>query len=336
MAAALLAVSLLTPSLAGSALYKPPRGKIWGGVSDRGNVSDFRRFQNAINQHPAIMETFHPWGNKPGPADQRWTTTRTRPMLHISTAEGGGPERISPRQIVRGQGDDYLIVLNRYFGGKSKRIGYVRPFGEMNGYHNPYCAFSASGNPRSGHSTSTFKQAWRRIYIIVKGGGTRRQINNRLRSHNMPGVRHQSEPLPSYFGKAPVAFVWTPQLRSEPNVKGNAASKYWPGKQWVDWIGTDIYSNSASFRLLNSFWNRWHNKTHRPFTLAEYAVALRDNPEFIKSLFKWTRSHAKMIVYYQGYSDSDPYSPYKYPNSLRVTGRLWRNGPYPSFTPENR
>ena len=40
-----------------------------------------------------------------------------RLMLHISTQDGyGTPERVTPRGIARGQGDAYLLRLNRRLG----------------------------------------------------------------------------------------------------------------------------------------------------------------------------------------------------------------------------
>ena len=74
-------------------------------------------------------------------------------MLSLSTAPGGGPERISPRQIAKGKGDHYLVRLNQSIA-ESKQVVYIRLFPEMNGSWNPYCAYNADGTTKGkSHST---------------------------------------------------------------------------------------------------------------------------------------------------------------------------------------
>ena len=337
------AVSLVAPGLAASDVYTPPTKQIWTGVSDTGNIADYNNFVSAVGKHEPIMETFKSWGSRLGSADNRWDAAKVRPMLHISTAEGGQPEKISPGQIANGEGDDYLIRLNADFGG-GQRIAYIRPFGEMNGSHNPYCAFNANGSKRdSNHSTTQFKRAWKRIVIIVRGGGRRSEIDARLAAQGLPPLNPQDgtpppPPLPGesepYFMQAPVSFVWTPQLRNEPNVKGNRPSAYWPGGQWVDWTGTDIFSNSADFKMLDAFYKK--QRRHKPFVIGEWAVALSDNAGFVKNLMGWAKGHGavRMVVYYQGFA-GDAYRPYHYPKAVSQLRKQLRPSRFPAFTPEN-
>ena len=298
LAALVCAASMLAPALAGSAVYKASKKQVWTGVSDTGQLADYNSFVSAVGKHQPVMQTFHSWDNGLLAADKRWSAAKVRPMLHISTAEGGQPEEISPGQIAEGKGDDYLIKLNKYFGGNAKRIAYIRPFGEMNGFHNPYSAYNRNGSRRdSNHSTTQLKRAWKRIVIIVKGGGRLYEINSRLARQGLPPVQPVlgGETLPEpltgetepYFTPAPVSFVWTPQMRSDPNVKGNQPSKYWPGKRWVDWTGTDIFSNSGSFAVLNAFYKKYRHR--KPFVIGEWSVALSDNARFVRSLMGWVK-----------------------------------------------
>ena len=65
-----------------------------------------------------------------------------RLMLHISTAQSYGVrEVISPRGIARGQGDAYLLSLNRRIDEAGEPV-YVRLMAEMNQTNNAYCAFN--------------------------------------------------------------------------------------------------------------------------------------------------------------------------------------------------
>ena len=68
-------------------------------------------------------------------------------MLHISTQDGyGTPERVTPRGIARGQGDDYLLRLNRRLA--ERRPVYIRFLAEMNQTNNGYSAFDRNGRSR--------------------------------------------------------------------------------------------------------------------------------------------------------------------------------------------
>ena len=95
-------------------------------------------------------------------------------MLHITTADNGdGHEMITPRGIATGGGDDYLIRLNKLFWAKEMRA-YIRPLGEPNRCLNVYASYDCAGKPRdAAHSTRWYKLAFRRIYVIVHGGGKR-------------------------------------------------------------------------------------------------------------------------------------------------------------------
>src|SRR5438874_203991 len=80
------------------------------------------------------------------------------------------------------------VVLIGATPAQSNQVVYIRLFGEMNGYWNPYSAFNADGSSRGqSHSTSAFRKAWRRIVLIVRGGN-RKTINRKLRKQDMPRI----------------------------------------------------------------------------------------------------------------------------------------------------
>src|SRR4051794_41871397 len=92
-------------------------------------------------------------------------------MPHISTQDGyGTPERVTPRGIARGQGDGYLLRLNRRLGEEENPV-YIRLLAEMNQTNNGYSAFDRNGRWRGpSHSTKAFRAAWRRATLILRGG----------------------------------------------------------------------------------------------------------------------------------------------------------------------
>src|SRR6478609_7679406 len=86
VAVAALLLAGLAASAAASTLT-PPRGSVYLGVSDGGSATEFNEFASLTGKHPALLETFHPWGNSLGEAYERWRATETRPVLHISTVD---------------------------------------------------------------------------------------------------------------------------------------------------------------------------------------------------------------------------------------------------------
>ena len=81
-------------------MLKPPPGKVFFGVTDTGEASDFRDFSRAVGKHPPIIQTFHQWGNSWSKSMPRWRSIKARPMLHMTTRADNGEELITPRQII--------------------------------------------------------------------------------------------------------------------------------------------------------------------------------------------------------------------------------------------
>src|SRR4029078_1577922 len=119
----------------------------------------------------------------------RWQTARARPMIHITTADSNdGHELISLQSIAEGDGDSYLIRLNKVFASKRMRA-YIRPLGEPNRCLNVYAAYDCGGALKSASDdTPWYKFAFRRIYVIVHGGASRHAINVRLHEAGLRGL----------------------------------------------------------------------------------------------------------------------------------------------------
>jgi glycosyl hydrolase family 26 len=315
IAAVVAAASLIVPAAAGAEAFRPPKGKVYTGVSDTGELRHFFRFAGQTGKHPPIMQTFHTWGTGPSVAMRRWATANTRGMLHVHTSHTyRGPGVISPGQIARGEGDDYLQRLNQTFS-RSGRIVYIRFMAEMNAYWNAYSAFNSNGSSRGpDHTTDQFKQAWRRAVLIVRGGTTVASLNASLAALGMPPVNRvrpnrpiEPENPAKFLSRAKVAFLWCPQTAGAPNTVANSAGAYYPGDEYVDWVGTDFFSKFPNFGALNGFYRRWSRATGKPFHIGEWSVMGKDSPKFVKKFFRWLRLHprARMAIYYQGFgSDS--------------------------------
>lgn len=336
---AVWSVSLTGPVSQSSdaATLKPPRGKTFFGVTDTGDAGGYRTFAQAVGRRPAVIQTFHPWGNSLHKAMPRWRSVRTRPMLHITTRSDSGVELITPRQIALGRGDDYLVRLNRSLSRRKVPI-YLRPLGEPNRCLNLYAGVDCSGRARGGsYSFRWYRQAFRRIATIVRGGGKRSVVNRRLTRIHLPKIRkvHGVKRLPKKLHRAPVALVWSPLPAGSPTVRVNYPASYWPGGRWVDWVGTDFYNRYNSWKDLKRFYVRFAQRKKRPMALTEFGLWGRDGPGFIKRIFRFaaTRKQVRMMVYYQDFGSSNPFRIQNFPKGRRVLKRNLDSHRFPRFAP---
>src|ERR1700754_353056 len=302
--AALVAIGAAVAATPASALtLVPPKGNLYLGVSDRGTTTEFNEFAALTGKHPALLETFHPWGNSLNSAYERWRETATRPILAISTIDDQTlAELITPAQIALGYGDDYLLQLNDFFA-KRGLPAYVRPLGEPNRCLNAWSAVYCDGTQKGGeHTTGWDKQAFRRIVAIVRGGQTLEGLNLTLAEIGLPPVTRTKGPNPTELAAAPVSIIWSPLPGGSPRVKGNFPGNYWPGSRWVHWVGTDFYSKYPVWEDLNRFYSakQWKNK---PIAITEWAMSEEDEPKFVKQLINWVVTHKRvqMLTYYQGF-----------------------------------
>jgi hypothetical protein len=326
-AIALLALALAAPASAG--LLEPRGDKVFFGVSDTGDPAQFGEFSKAVKKHPAIIESFRTWGSDFPESIQRWQTARARPMIHITTADSGdGHELVSPQAIAEGAGDEYLVRLNRLFYEKQMRA-YVRPLGEPNRCLNVYASYDCGGNLRDGsHTPRWYKRAFRRIYVIVHGGGKRRQIDRRLAEAGLPPLQVDLGGLPA----APVAIVWSPLPSGSPTVPQNRPRHFYPGSRWVDWVGTDFYAAYPEWKSLTGLYKRFSGK---PFAITEWGVESGDDPGFVRKLFNWVERHTrcKMLVYYQDFGTTSSYRIQNYAASLEVLKARLHSPLFPPFAP---
>src|SRR4051794_29995215 len=204
----LLAALAVAPA-ASAGVFKPPAGKVYTGVS--GGVST-QPYSGQVAKDVAVLGVFVQWDGGYDYAFRAADAAGARLMLHISTQDGyGTPERITPRGIARGQGDDYLLRLNRRIAEETKPV-YIRLLAEMNQTNNGYSAFDPSGRSRGpSHSTKAFRAAWRRAALILRGG-PRAGIDAKLRALHLPPVQGGDGDLP----KPQIAMMWVPQTEGSP------------------------------------------------------------------------------------------------------------------------
>lgn len=335
--AAAAALCLAAAGRASGELLDAPAGQVFFGVTDTGTTEDFLTFADSVGKHPAVIETFHPWGNSLHYAIPRWGEAQARPMLHISTIDDqNGAELITPLGIATAASDDYLIRLNSSFATRQIRA-YIRPLGEMNRCLNAWSSYTCSGASRGDSYTPYwYKQAFRRIAIVIRGGGTLAEINAKLAATNLPPLDRKAKDgaEPDSLPLAPVSMVWSPLPGGSPVTKRNRPIRFYPGGQYVDWVGTDIYSRYPVWKTLNRFY-KTKKFRRKPFALTEWGVSAGDDPKFVKKIFAWVRQHkrTRMLIYYQDFGTSNTYRIQNYPKSRNVIARNLRQSRYPALPP---
>lgn len=321
--------ALTVPHAAHAAAFLPPAGKRFHGVTGGSSPTNLRQFEDQVGAHPAVFGFFTQWNSPYQYIFNGAASARARVMLHISTTQGyGAKERITPKGIADGLGDAYLVGLAREIAERDV-ITYVRFLAEMNQANNAYCAYTKAGKFKGpSHSQGQFKRAFRRATLILRGGRIS-TINAKLKALAMPAVKGTSEDL----APTTVAMAWVPQVAGTPNIPGNSAKAYYPGRQYVDWVGTDFYSAFPNFSGLNRFSRQFNGI---PFMLGEYAAWRTDSAGFIRSLFAFMRADqdVKMAVYNQGNLPNGPFKLKHYPASRQALKAELAKGGWAPYAPE--
>lgn len=276
-------------------LLTPPAGDVFTGLSG----IDPGSFQSETGKHPAVYGFFITWAQNFQWAFNGANAEHSRLMLHISTSAGyGAYQEITPAGIADGSGDGYILALQAQITKHNAPV-YIRLLPEMNNANNAYSADNADGSSRGpDYSHKAFIAAWRRTVLIMRGGPVA-TIDAKLKALRLPPLqgRPQSDTLPV----SPIAFIWAPETAGTPNVPSESAASYWPGRAYVDWVGTDFYSAFPNFTGLQRFYNEFRRK---PFVFAEWAMWRNDSPAFVDELFSFINTHrrVKMILYNNGFA----------------------------------
>jgi hypothetical protein len=301
--------------------YRPPAGRIFQGVADK-PVSTYAQ---TVGKHPAVYQEFIAWGQWLPTITDDAKVNRARLMMMIST-QFGSKNMISPDGIATGAGDQWLIALAQQIYA-SGNITYLRLMAEMNNCNNAYAADNCDGSSRGPqYSSDAFKQAWRRVTLIMRGGLVS-LIDRRLAALHLPALRTNL----AYLATPKVSMVWVPMVGGSPDIPALEPSAYFPGRAFVDWVGTDFYSRYPNWTGLSSFYNAYAHVA--PFAFGEYAIWDGDNPSWAHTLFGWISSHPRtqMLVY----NDASPdFWLTRFPSSASVIRGALAGPKFLAYAPE--
>ena len=218
-------------------------------------------------------------------------TTDTRPPRR---------EAITPAGIAAGRGDAYLVAWNKAVADWGQLV-YVRPLPEMDGNWTLYSAYSEGGKPKNAaHSTGAFRKAFARIYLILHGG-TRIQVDTNLKRLGLPLLQREADTDLPVNPPDLLRVIWNPQGYPVPNIPANLPQAYYPGDGYVDVVGNDVYDFDRRPAWPEN--DRLYRKhPAKPYAFPEWGVWGFDNPEFIRTMARFVRTHRRveLLVYNAG------------------------------------
>jgi hypothetical protein len=258
------------------------------------------RFRDQTNQATDVNLDFISWGvHKQTYLDNTLDAAKPIPAISFGTVNKYGNEAIKPAGLANGKGDRVLIDLAQALD-RFGRFAYIRPYAEMNGYWNPYCAYNSNGTYRGrAHSTKNFRMAFRRTYLIVHGGSVA-DINAKLVDSGMPKL-DRTKDLP----ENDVKVIWNPQGFGSPDLKGNSADAYYPGDNYVDVVANDLYDYGRGVE-----WEANRDlflAYDKPYAIGEWGLGPGiDHPDFVKKMANFVSSHNRVeaIIYYRSQTGS--------------------------------
>ena len=267
---------------------------------------DASRFHGLTGQQSAVVHEIIGWDQ-----GRTWGASLPRllasmgdaPMLGLNTRAKWPSRReaITPQQIALGRGDAFLLALNAAIAQRGTPV-YLRPFGEMNGSWNVYCAFTRGGRVKPGHQTSWFRKAFARVYLLAHGGPLA-EVNAALAGLRLPAVAATGD-LPANPFPA-LRVVWNPQGFGNPNIPANSAQAYYPGDRFVDMVGDDLYDigGKAEWKAADALYKAHPSK---PFAFPEWGLWGIDDPSFIRAMHDFVVKHPRteLLAYFESAAGS--------------------------------
>ena len=210
------------------AMFEPPAGQVYHGAfpvsQNSTNPGDYWldpvTFENLAGKHLAIVLWYADWSRNFSNSVGNVITQYLKPEGRVIEV-GWIPSQASLDDIINGALDNYL---EKWFAD-ARNLGepiFLRFASEMNGDWVNYGGWQNGGSVSTElgwQATEKYKAAWRHVHDIAR----------QMRACN-------------------VAFVWAPNYNSvpSPNVNWpqyawNDWRNYYPGDDYVDWVGIDLY-----------------------------------------------------------------------------------------------
>jgi hypothetical protein len=261
------------------------------------------RFRTQTGQDSQLRQILLGWGQGStwgSPFADLFATLKPVPMIHLGTDAGRARgEAITPGQIAAGRGDAYLIALNRAIAAYGGEM-YVRVMAEMNNPKNLYAPTRPDGSSKgASHSPTAYKQAFRRIYLILHGGAA---VDVTLRRLGMPPVGRELG-----INATPVlTVIWNPIAGLAARSK-RPAQAFYPGDAYLDMVGNDMFATRTGVASHDANEALYRAHPDKPYALPEWGTSV-DDAGFVKRICQFLRTKPRTRV--AAYYEAQPGSPY--------------------------
>jgi hypothetical protein len=181
--------------------------------------------------------------------------------------------------------DEYVMNVAQHLKSWTDRTGHVVPVRMLHEFNCPSLS-NGWGGPEY------MPRFWRRWATILRGG----DVDSKLRAMGQPALRTTK----SVARNDNLLFVWNILVGATAETNW---SDYWPGAQWVDMCGADMFpspddaNRKVQFAMLNRFddFARNHSK---PLCFPEFNWAAHkeiDRPGPTRELLDWIVRHASRV-----------------------------------------
>jgi len=258
---------------------------------DLGVFGDPGRFGSITHQKTEVRHIFVNFHQGDALANVIAAIGNPTPMVALTAGSYGAPKTATPRQVARGRKDAFLFQLNAAIAGYSGSLFYLRPFPEMNGHWESYCAYNKNGTRRPAYnSTAWLKKAFARIAILSRGGPAV-DINAKLAKLHLPGI-HRDLPV----NTPKLKLVWNPQGFGSPDLPGNSANAYYPGNRYVDIVADDLYDMAGHGATWAAAQKLYDSHPSKPFGFGEWGLWGIDDAAFVRTMGTWARTHKRLVL----------------------------------------
>jgi hypothetical protein len=206
-----------TPALAGT-VQRSPDGAYWGafvpgGITDTSAVA---KFAAGVGRQPAIVSMYQQWWREPAFPSATASWLNDRGVVPLLVWEPLQPGLTGSRSVGQPTYRLSAIASGTFDGFVRRYADQIRAYGgplflefmhEMNGNWYPW------GGTVNGNTPADYVAAWRHVHDVFRQEGATN-----------------------------VTWTWTPNGETVPNTADNQPDEYWPGPQYVDWVGVDAYN----------------------------------------------------------------------------------------------
>ena len=280
----------------------PEHGAYTGAYIDFGEAEDavaletLEDFEQMVGKHQAIIASSSYWGEQSFPAANLRMVWRhgSLPLVFWSPwdrpyEQRKGPDRFSLKSILAGEWNRYIDD----WADQARNFGHpmIVSFGdEMNGDWFPWSGFyygggkPVPGRPNEWEGPELFKRAWRYVVDRARARG----------AHN-------------------IQWMFQTNNFSFPMDRWNFAPAYYPGSDYVDWLGLSVYGKQFNDEPWADFWILvdWPYQEisrldpQKPIMIAEWATGefpkSGDKAKWIENAFEAMRTRlprVKAAVYW--------------------------------------